>query len=132
MIDKSNDMYLAWLNYRKIITFRYKEYLKNILLASESKNDIIKSSLLELEKALKEIYSEEINQNVYEDENDIKANKYIKLEIKNNNLLRKNGYEIKEEFLAENKSFISISARDENGILYGVFHLLRYNRKSRK
>lgn len=125
MTDKSNDMYLAWLNYRKITTSKYKEYLKNIFLDLESRNNIIKSSLLELEKALKEIYFEEITQNVYENESDIKANKYIKLEIKNNNLLVKNGYEIKEEFLEENKSYISISACDENGILYGVFHLLR-------
>lgn len=125
MTDKSNDMYLAWLNYRKITKSRYKECLKNIFLALESRNNIIKSSLLELEKALKEIYFEEITQNVYENESDIKANKYIKLEIKNNNLLIKNGYEIKEEFLEENKSYISISACDENGILYGVFHLLR-------
>lgn len=125
MIDKSNDMYLAWLNYRRITTSRYKEYLKNIVLVSDSKNNIIESSLLELEKALKEIYSEETNQNVYEDESYIQANNYIKLEIKKNNSLKKNGYEIKEDFFEENKSVISISANDENGILYGVFHLLR-------
>lgn len=125
MIDKSNDMYLAWLNYRKITTSRYKEYLKNIFIALELKNSIIKSTLLELEKALKESYYEEITQNLYEDESDIEANKYIKLEIKNIKSLKKNGYEIKQNFLKENKSFISISAGDENGILYGVFHLLR-------
>lgn len=123
MIDKNNDMYLAWLSHREIKNSNYKEYLKCVFVDSKS-SDIIKSSLLELERTLKCAYDDNTIQNVYVNENHIQANKYIKLEIKNINTLRKNGYEIKQNFL-EDKSFVSVSSQDESGILYGVFHLLR-------
>ncbi|WP_195429514.1 alpha-glucuronidase [Clostridium sp. D46t1_190503_E9] len=123
MIDKNNDMYLAWLSHREIKNSNYKEYLKCIFVDYKS-SDIIKNSLLELEKALKHAYDEKVTQSLYVNKNDIQASKYIKLEIKNINTLRKNGYEIKQNFL-EDKSFISVSSPDESGILYGVFHLLR-------
>ena len=124
LIDKNNSMYTAWLNHKEVRNSNLKEYLKNIYVASKL-TDIIKSSLVELEEGLNNDSYEDIIQNIYLKENDIKANKYIKLEIEENKFLRKNGYEIKRNFINENKSCISIVGFDENGVLYGVFHLLR-------
>ncbi len=122
MVDKNNDMYGAWLTYREIKNSKYKEYLKNIHLAIRA-SDVINNALLELEKALKSIYGGNTIQSIHLNEKDIKEDCYIKLGIEKNKALRKNGYEIKRTYLE--KKYISVIGHDENGVLYGVFHLLR-------
>lgn len=124
MIDKNNDMYLAWLSYKNIKNSKYKKYLKHIYLATKS-SDIINNALLELKKAIKCTSEEETIQNIYLNEEDIKENNYIKLGIEKNEFLEENGYEIKKISLDKDKEYISILGYDENAILYGVFHLLR-------
>ncbi|MDV4151046.1 alpha-glucuronidase family glycosyl hydrolase [Clostridium sp. AL.422] len=125
MLDKTNPMYLCWLDYREVKNSRYKEYLKNILVSLQS-NDIINNILLELKRALEKAYIEKsITQNIYKEEKDVNVDKYIKIQVKALRTLRKNGYEIRRNFLDENKSYISVTGYDINGVLYGVFHLLR-------
>ena len=124
MIDKNNDMYLAWLSYRNIKNSKYKKYLNNIYLQAKS-SDIINSALLELEKAITYTSDKDIKQKIYSNERDIKENKYIKLGIKKTKGLKENGYEIKKTSLDKDRGYISILGYDENAILYGVFHLLR-------
>lgn len=124
MLDKKNDMYGAWLTYRDIKNSKYNEYLKNICLTTKQ-SDIINNAILELKKALKDTYYKSMEQNVYLNEKEIKDNNYIKLGIEKKEVLRKNGYEIKRISLDTSKEYISVIGYDENGLLYGVFHLLR-------
>lgn len=65
------------------------------------------------------------SQVVYESEKDIKGVKHIKLIKKEDESLINDGYKIKYHITNEKNQFISISAKNDNGILYGVFALLR-------
>lgn len=63
------------------------------------------------------------SQVVYESEKDIKGVKYIRLIKKEDKSLINDGYKIKYHITNEKNQFISISAKNDNGILYGVFAL---------
>ncbi|MBE6054401.1 MAG: alpha-glucuronidase [Clostridium sartagoforme] len=124
MLDKTNPMYLCWLKYKEIKDSSYKEYLKNIVFSFKI-SKVIESAILELQTALEHAYEESTIQNIYREENKVTVNKYIKIEIKDKKTLKENGYEIQKILLEGHKSFIRIVGYDENGVLYGVFHLLR-------
>ncbi len=124
MENQNSSMYLCWLSYKNIKNSIYKEYLKNILLKARS-SAIIQSALKELNRALKEAYEEEINIKIYEDKIDKKVNKYINIEIREDEDIIENGYKIIKVNLEKDISSINIISSDESGILYGVFHLIR-------
>jgi alpha-glucuronidase len=123
MIDKKSKMYSCWLSHKGIKNSNYKEYLKNIMVSY--KNEIIDSAISELNRAFEQIKSIENTQIIYENEKDIKGSKFIKLEKKQDEDLINDGFKIKYEKTAEERECISISAKNDNGILYGVFALLR-------
>ncbi len=123
MVNKKSNMYQCWLNHKGIKKSFYKEYLNNILVLNCS--EIITSAVNELKNAFVQIEDSKAIQIIYEDEGEIKGDKFIKLYISENQKLISEGYEIKYLKTEDNKECISICARDDNGILYGVFALLR-------
>lgn len=123
MVNKKNNMYQCWLNHEGIKKSCYREYLNNILVLNHSQ--IIDSAVNELKKAFGQIEDGKEIQNIYEDKKEIKGNKYIKLYIGQNDKLINEGYVIKHLKADDEKECISICAKDDNGILYGVFALLR-------
>lgn len=123
MVNKKSNMYQCWLNHKGIKKSFYKEYLNNILVLNCS--EIITSAVNELKNAFEQIEDSKAIQIIYEDEGEIKGDKFIKLYISENQKLISEGYEIKYLKTEDNKECISICARDDNGILYGVFALLR-------
>lgn len=120
MINKKGKLYSSWLSHSNIENSKYKEYLKNILISHKS--EIIESALSELKRAFEQIGSIKEAQVVYENEKDINDSKYIKLVKINDDRLINDGYGIKHD---ENNDCIIISAKNDSGILYGVFGLLR-------
>ncbi|WP_160693164.1 alpha-glucuronidase family glycosyl hydrolase [Clostridium sp. C2-6-12] len=120
MINKKSKLYSSWLSHSNIENSKYKEYLKSILISHKS--EIIESALSELKRAFEQIGSIKEAQVVYENEKDIKDTKYIKLVKINDDRLINDGYEIKHD---ENNDCIIVSAKNDSGILYGVFGLLR-------
>lgn len=123
MIDKKSKLYSCWLSYSNIKNSKYKEYLENILISCKS--EIIDSALSELGRVFKEIYDSKKTQAICENEKDIKDISYIKLEKNQDESLVNDGYKIKHEIINGKNECISISAKNDNGILYGVFALLR-------
>ena len=123
MVNKKNNMYQCWLNHEGIKKSCYREYLNNILVLNHSQ--IIDSAVNELKKAFGQIEDGKEIQNIYENKKEIKGNKYIKLYIGENDKLINEGYVIKHLKADDEKECISICAKDDNGILYGVFALLR-------
>lgn len=123
MVNKKNNMYQCWLNHEGIKKSCYREYLNNILVLNHSQ--IIDSAVNELKKAFGQIEDGKKIQNIYENKKEIKGNKYIKLYIGENDKLINEGYVIKHLKADDEKECISICAKDDNGILYGVFALLR-------
>jgi len=123
MINKKSNMYQSWLSHKEIEKSYYKEYINNILVLNHS--EIIDSAVNELKDAFAQIKDVKKVQSIYNNEKEIKGDKFIKLYIKQNNKLINEGFRIKYEKTTEEKECISISANNENGILYGVFALLR-------
>ncbi|MBE6088833.1 MAG: alpha-glucuronidase [Clostridium beijerinckii] len=123
MIDKKSKLYSCWLSYSNIKNSKYKEYLENVLVSCKS--EIIDSAVSELGRVFKEICDSKKTQAIYENEKDIKDISYIKLEKNQDESLVNDGYKIKHEIINGKNEFISISAKNDNGILYGVFALLR-------
>jgi alpha-glucuronidase len=123
MINKKSKMYSCWLSHTGISNSDYKEYLGNIVVSYKSK--IIESALTEFKRAFQEIYDTKIEQRIWSREDEIEKGKYIKLERSEDERLISEGYKIKHEIASEKKQRITISAKDDNGILYGVFALLR-------
>lgn len=123
MVNKKGNIYKCWLGHKGIKKSFYKEYLNNILVLNHS--EIINSAVSELKNAFKQIEDVKEIQNICDDERQIKGNKFIKLFIGENDKLINEGYEIKYLKTETNKECISICAKDDNGILYGVFALLR-------
>jgi len=123
MVNKKSNMYQNWLSHREIKKSCYKEYINNILVSNHS--EIIDSALNELKNAFAQIEDAKELQNICEDEKEIKGDKFIKLYIEQNDKLINEGYEIKYVKTDDKKECINICAKDENGILYGVFALLR-------
>lgn len=123
MVNKKNNMYQCWLNHKGIKKSSYGEYLNNILVLNHS--EIIDSAVSEIKKAFGQIGHINEIQNIYKDEEEINVNKYIKLYIGENDKLLNEGYVIKHLKIDNEKECISICAKDDKGILYGVFALLR-------
>ncbi|MVX63934.1 alpha-glucuronidase [Clostridium chromiireducens] len=123
MVNKKSEMYSCWLSHREIKNSNYKEYIENIVISYKSQ--IIDSALWELKKAFEQIDNTKVEQKIYEKEEGIEHEKYIKLEKSNDKSLVSEGYKIKHKILLGKKQVIIISAKDDNGILYGVFALLR-------
>lgn len=123
MVNKKNNMYKCWLNHEGIKKSCYREYLYNILVLNHS--EIIDSAVNELKRAFRQIEDVKEMPNIYENEKEIKGNKYIKLYIGQNDKLINEGYLIKHLKADDEKECISICAKDDKGILYGVFALLR-------
>lgn len=123
MVNKKSEMYSCWLSHREIKNSNHKEYIENIVIPYKSQ--IIDSALWELKKAFEQIYDTKVEQKVYEKEEEIKYGKYIKLEKSNDENLASEGYKIKHKIFLGKKQVITISAKDDSGILYGVFTLLR-------
>lgn len=123
MIDKKSKLYSCWLSYSNIKNSKYKEYLENVLVSCKS--EIIDSAVSELGRVFKEICDSKKTQAIYENEKDIKDISYIKLEKNQDESLVNDGYKIKHEIINGKNECISISAKNDNGILYGVFALLR-------
>ncbi|WP_017209434.1 alpha-glucuronidase family glycosyl hydrolase [Clostridium beijerinckii] len=123
MIDKKSKLYSCWLSYSNTKNSKYKEYLENILISCKS--EIIDSALSELGRVFKEIYDSKKTQAIYENEKDIKDISYIKLEKNQDESLVNDGYKMKHEIINGKNECISIYAKNDNGILYGVFALLR-------
>ncbi|MDS0524212.1 alpha-glucuronidase [Clostridium sp. SHJSY1] len=120
MVNKKSKLYSCWLSHNNIKKSKYKEYLENVLASNRS--EIIDSALSELKRAFEQISDSKRPQIFYENEEDIKDIKYIKLEKTQDENLINDGYEIK--FNVFNRC-ISVFAKNDNGILYGVFALLR-------
>lgn len=123
MVNKKSYMYQNWLSHKGIKKSFYKEYLNNILVLNQS--EIIDSAVNELKNAFAQIEEVKEIQNIYNNESQVKGDMFIKLFIGENDKLIKEGYEIKYLKTEDNKECISICAKDDNGILYGVFALLR-------
>ncbi|WP_026885072.1 alpha-glucuronidase family glycosyl hydrolase [Clostridium beijerinckii] len=122
MVNKNSKMYSCWLSHREIKNNNYKEYLENIVISYRSQ--IVESALCELKNAFEQIHDINEEQKIYEKE-EACGDKYIKLEKSDDERLAIEGYKIKHEILSQKKHRITISAKDDNGILYGVFALLR-------
>ncbi|AGF58588.1 alpha-glucuronidase [Clostridium saccharoperbutylacetonicum] len=123
MIDKESKLYSCWLNHDGIKNSKYKEYLEEIYVSCKS--EIIDSALSELKRALKGSDNDEKTQVIHENEKDVTGFKYISLVKKEDNSLVNDGYKIKYTVTDEKTECISVSARNDTGILYGVFALLR-------
>lgn len=123
MVNKKSKMYSCWLSHNGIKNSSYKEYLENIIVSY--KNQIIDSALSELKRAFEEIDDAKVQQKVYENGEEIQNIKYIKLEKSEDERLISEGYKIQHEIVSEKEQGIIISAKDDNGIIYGVFALLR-------
>ena len=123
MVNKRSKAYSCWLSHLEIKNSNYKEFLGNII--AFHKNEILDSALSELRRALEQSSDIRMTQKVYEREEDISDGKYIKLIKEADENLFSEGYKIKHEILSEKKQMITISAKDDSGILYGVFTLLR-------
>ena len=123
MINKKSKMYSCWLSHEEVKNSSYKDYLKNIIIPYKSQ--IIDSALSELKKAFEQIDDIKEKQKVCEKEEQIKEDKYIKLEKSDDERLISEGYKIKHKIVSEKEQGIIISAKDDNGILYGIFALLR-------
>lgn len=123
MINKKSKMYYCWLSHKEIINSNYAEYLENIVVSYKS--EIIDSGISELNRAFEQADNIKKPQGIYENEKDIRGNKFIKLEKNQDENLINDGFKIKYEKTEEERECISISAKNDNGILYGVFALLR-------
>ena len=123
MINKKSKLYSGWLSHSNIEKSKYKEYLENILISHKS--EIIDSALSELKRAFEQISNTKESQVVYENEKDIKGAKYIKLVKQHDDSLINDGYKIEYDVNNDKNECISVSAKNDNGILYGVFALLR-------
>ncbi len=123
MIDKKRKLYSCWLSHSNIKNSRYKEYLENIFVSYKS--EIIDSALSELKRALKQISDIKKLRVINKSEMDIKEVKYIKLSQTQDESLINDGYKIKYDITNGANECISVSAKNDNGILYGVFALLR-------
>lgn len=129
MIDKKSKSYSCWLGRRQIKNSKYKEYLENILISCKSR--IIDSVLSELKRAFEESGDNKKTQVIYESEKDIKNVRYIKLvKIQDEDLIN-DGYKIKYSVTDGKNECICVSAKNDNGILYGVFALLRLFEKNK-
>jgi alpha-glucuronidase len=120
MINKKGKLYSSWLSHSNIENSKYKEYLKNISISRKS--EVIESALSELKRAFEQIGSIKEAQVVCENEKGLNGAKYIKLVKINDDRLINDGYEIKHD---KNNGCIIVSAKNDSGILYGVFALLR-------
>ena len=123
MIDKKSKLYSGWLSHGGIKNSKYKEYLAEVLISCKS--EIIDSALSELKRVFEEIGDNKKTQVICENEKDIKNVRYIKLEKIQDESLINDGYKIKYNVTDEKNECISVSAKNDNGILYGVFALLR-------
>jgi len=123
MVNKKSNTYLSWLSHKEIRLSRYKEYLENIVVSF--KGEMIDSALSELKRALEQSDDSKKTQEIYEEEEDVEKKKYIKLEKSTDENLISGGYKIKHTITPEKKGYISVLAKDHNGILYGTFALLR-------
>jgi alpha-glucuronidase len=123
MIDKESKLYSCWLNHDGIKNSKYKEYLEEIFVSCKS--EIIDSALSELKRAFKGSDNDKKTQVIHENEKDVTGFKYISLVKKEDNSLVNDGYKIKYTVTDEKTECISVSARNDTGILYGVFALLR-------
>ena len=120
MVNKESNMYLCWLSHREVKKSKYSNYLKNIVVKSNT--SLIKSAINEFEVALKQCDFEESKSNIFEYE--IKED-HIVLRLIEDSRIVKDGYIIKHELKEGKASNITISAINEEGILYGSFALLR-------
>ncbi|MFT8348316.1 alpha-glucuronidase family glycosyl hydrolase [Clostridium saccharoperbutylacetonicum] len=123
MIDKESKLYSCWLNHDGIKNSKHKEYLEEIFVSCKS--EIIDSALSELKRAFEVSDNDKKTQVIHENEKDIIGFKYISLIKKEDNSLVNDGYKIKYIVTDEKTECISVSARNDTGILYGVFALLR-------
>lgn len=120
MVNKKSDMYLCWLSHREVKNSKYSNYLKNIVV--ESNGNLIRSAINEFEIALKRCDFEVSKPNVWKS----KVNEnHITLRLVEDSRIVKDGYIIKYEIKEDRISNITISAINEEGILYGSFTLLR-------
>lgn len=120
MVNKKSDMYLCWLSHREVKNSKYSNYLKNIVV--ESNGNLIRSAINEFEIALKRCDFEVSKPNVWKS----KVNEnHITLRLVEDSRIVKDGYIIKHEIKEDRISNITISAINEEGILYGSFTLLR-------
>lgn len=118
MTNKENPMYSCWLNHKAAKSSEYAEYLKNIVVKCNGR--LIDSALDEVQRAV----NDDSKVSVINDEDKVEVSKYLVLELIDNNKLVNDGYSIKYE-TNNNKESIRIQGKTENGILYGVFGLLR-------
>ncbi len=103
-----------WLEYRKVNSKGNEAYIKNVALTGfDANHPVIKNALQELINGGKKMLSEEIS---------------VTEENKASLLIRKVSLEEKLEGtyrLEEKSGVLNLEAADENGVLYGVFHVLR-------
>lgn len=103
-----------WLEYRKVNSKGNEAYIKNVALTGfDANHPVIKNALQELKNGGKKMLSEEIS---------------VTEENKASLLIRKVSLEEKLEGtyrLEEKSGVLNLEAADENGVLYGVFHVLR-------
>lgn len=130
MVNKKSKAYSCWLSHTEVKNSKYKEYLGNVVVTY--KNQIVDSVLSEMKKALEQIDHIKMEQKIYENEEEIQNVKYIRLEKSEDVRLISEGYKIKHEIISEEKQRIIISAKDDNGILYGVFTLLRLFKQNKE
>ena len=122
MTSVKNPMYSCWLNHKGTRNSVYAEFLKNIAVKCNGK--LIDSAVNELKRVINdnECCTSEVS--VFNDEDKIEESKYLVLELVDSENIVHDGYMIKYE-TNKNRECIRIQGISENGILYGVFGLLR-------
>lgn len=113
-----NSTYDCWLNYDNCKELKTKESYKkycNIIYFKES-DDVINSGVKELKLAINKIFN--INPHIT---NELPKEPHIFLGILNNKELKKEGFKIENY----DDKVLSIIGKDNIGLLYGVFNLIK-------
>lgn len=113
----------AWLNYRKKDNLTMRDYFHWITY--EKEDAVIKSTLLELQTAARELYGidcvlKQYDENEEQKQTSSSKEKKIELRIKQDKNRLEEGYQI-----TVREHCIRIEANSSKGILYGTFDLIR-------
>ena len=129
MRNNENLMYSCWLSHRGFKNSTYKDYLKNVVVKCHG--ELIDTALSEINRSILEDGSQNENCkdfsaiSIYDDESKVEQNKCLILEYSSKYELKHDGYCIKHDENSDETECIRIQGISQNGILYGVFGLLR-------
>ena len=114
-----------WLNYKAYPNYIDKGYFNIVYV--QNHGDIIDNAICELEKATKEMFDNSLTvSSLDKDKSEMaktegnRADKGIVLQLIEDRSLGGEGYKVHFE-----ESLLIVSALEQNGLLYGVFHIIR-------